>query len=152
IPLDSIWIRDYGAEVVFDDATGQSRFIDMGYYSGESPNCITFPGRPNDDVSPTRYAPRFLGGVAVHGPQLRTEGGNVAPAGNGTCIHMRRVVLQQNNFSRWMYSQADLDAVYTQYYNCNRVITLESLVNDPFGFRVIDHVDVMMTFLSPTKF
>jgi agmatine deiminase len=153
VPLDGIWIRDYGPEIL-ETEDGGAQFIDMGYYSGAAASCAgPFPGRPNDDVSPTRYSPSFMKGVDVFRPQLRTEGGNLQTDGNGTCVHMERDVLRQNRFSRWSYSQEELDNVYTQYYNCSRVITLESLAPDP-GYvlqRVIDHVDMFMTFISPTK-
>lgn len=146
-----IWIRDYGPEILEAD-DGSSQFIDMGYYSGPATSCAgPFGGRPNSDVSPTRYAPTFMDGVDVFRPQLRTEGGNLQTDGLGTCVHMKRDVLIENNFTRWQYSQEDLDAVYMQYFNCKNVITLESLLRDPWGYTVIDHVDMFMTIISPTK-
>ncbi len=156
-PLNGIWIRDYGAEVVVTP-DGDFQFIDMGYYSGQFTTCPSIPdqilvGRPSDDVSPTRLAPSFLKtGVEVFRPQLRTEGGNLQTDGQGTCVHMRRDVLQQNNFSRWHYTQDELDDVYRQFYNCPQVITLNSLAPDPDG-RVgirqnIDHVDMFVSFVS----
>jgi agmatine/peptidylarginine deiminase len=150
--LDGIWIRDYGPEVIVDPA-GVNQFIDMGYYSGPAPDCQSgFPGRPNDDVSPTLHAPFFQTGVSVYRPQLRTEGGNLQTDGNGTCVHMQREVLAQNNFSRWQYTQAQLDDVYTQFYKCGRVITLRSLQSDPVTTDpVIDHVDMFVTFISQRK-
>jgi agmatine/peptidylarginine deiminase len=108
--------------------------------------------RPLDDVSPTRFAPSFLKtGVDVFRPQLRTEGGNLQTDGQGTCVHMRRDVLQQNNFSRWHYTQDELDDVYRSFFNCPQVITLNSLAPDPgpVGSRInIDHVDMFVTFVS----
>jgi agmatine/peptidylarginine deiminase len=65
---------------------------------------------------------------------------------------MQRDVLAQNNFSRWQYTQAQLDDVYAQFYKCPRVITLQSLQPDPVTTDpVIDHVDMFMTFISPRK-
>jgi agmatine/peptidylarginine deiminase len=148
----AIWIRDYGPEIL-EAEDGSPQFIDMGYYSGAAGSCVgPFPGRPNSDVSPTRFGGDPMGFPAdVFRPQLRTEGGNLQTDGNGTCVHMQRDVLLENNFSRWAYTQAQLDAVYMQYFNCSNVITLESLVNDPAGYTVIDHVDMFMTFISATK-
>jgi agmatine/peptidylarginine deiminase len=152
----TIWIRDYGPEILLTP-TGTFQYVDMGYYSGPSVvDCDRFGGRPNSDTSPTAFAPSFLGGVEVFRPQLRTEGGNLQTDGRGTCVHMQRDVLRQNQFSRWSYTQEQLDAVYRDYYNCNRVITLESFQPDPGPVRVedqvvIDHVDMFMTFISPTK-
>lgn len=154
-----VWIRDFGMEIlVAQDGTFQ--FVDMGYYSGPSVgDCTTFGGRPNSDVSPTFLAPNFQSGVDVFRPALRTEGGNLQTDGLGTCVHMRRDVLAQNNFPNpalhgWRYSQAELDQVYTDFYNCSNVITLESFRPDPGPFtlgqrQVIDHVDMFMTFISP---
>ncbi len=69
---------------------------------------------------------------------------------------MQRDVLRANNFTggiiSWQYTQEDLDNVYTSFYNCNRVISLESFGLDPrpIGQRgVIDHVDTFMSFVSP---
>src|SRR5262249_15377433 len=75
----------------------------------------------------------------------------------GTCVHMQRDVLAQNNFGTfghgWRYTQQQLDDVYRNYFNCSNVITLESLRPDPgpltIGQRqVIDHVDMFMSFIS----
>lgn len=157
-PLNGIWIRDFGAEVL-RSAEGNLQFVDMGYYSGPAGNCPAtpdqMPQRPSDDISPTRFAPNLRDGVEVFRPMLRTEGGNLQTDGVGTCFHMQRDVLAQNRFSgggiSWSYSQADLDAVYTNFFNCSRVITLESLNRDPGSvgqFRMIDHVDMIMSFIS----
>ena len=160
-PLNGIWIRDYGAEVLITP-DGDFQFVDMGYYSNASGTCAAtpdlMPQRPSDDVSPTRFAPNLLSGVDVFRPPLRTEGGNLQTDGQGTCVHMQRDVLTENNFNgdgiAWHYSQEDLDAVYMNYFNCSNVITLESLHADPGGLSigqrvVIDHVDMFMTFISP---
>ncbi|MBI1747405.1 MAG: agmatine deiminase family protein [Acidobacteria bacterium] len=158
-PIDGIWIRDYGAEAL-TDSSGTVRFVDMGYYSGQSTVCPAtpesaprLPGRPSDDVSPTRFAPYLLDGVDVFRPALRTEGGNLQTDGQGTCVHMQREVLAQNRFSRWSYTQEQLDDVYRNYFNCPTVISLESFQPDPETAigqrRVIDHVDMFMTFISP---
>ena len=157
-PLNGIWLRDYGPEILVTE-NGDFQFVDMGYYSGQFTTCPSTPegiavGRPSDDVSPTRFAPSFLKtGVDVFRPQLRTEGGNLQTDGYGTCVHMRRDVLQENNFSRWRYTQDDLDAVYQQFFNCSRVITLNSLASDPdrsVGVGTnIDHVDMIVSFVSP---
>jgi len=161
-PLDGIWIRDYGG-IVLTNPTDGLEVVDMGYYSGQGAVCPAspedpprLPGRPSDDVSPTRFAPSFPDfgdGIPTFRPPLRTEGGNLQTDGAGTCFHMQRDVLLQNNFSRWMYSQTELDDVYRSYFNCANVITLESLHQDPGGpplgqLQVIDHVDMWMTVIS----
>jgi agmatine/peptidylarginine deiminase len=162
-----IWIRDYGPEILVTP-DGSYQFVDMGYYSGPAlRDCQQFGGRPNSDVSPTMFAsgtgvptPTFVSGVDTFRPALRTEGGNLQTDGLGTCVHMQRDVLAQNNFGTafphgWHYTQSDLDSVYQQFYNCSHVITLQSLEPDPqtgIGMRQnIDHVDMFMTFISQSK-
>jgi agmatine/peptidylarginine deiminase len=145
--LDSIWYRDFGAETLIS-STGQVQFVDMVYYESLSSNCLNFGGgsRPNDDSAPTRVSPMFMSGVEVFRPQLRMLGGNLQTDGRGTCIHARRDTLRDNQFSRWFYTQEQLDEVISSYYNCPTVITMDSLVNG-----VIDHIDMYMTVISPNR-
>jgi agmatine/peptidylarginine deiminase len=152
--LDGIWIRDYGMEIIEAVDDGHPVFIDMGYYSGRASSCAgPFPGRPNDDVSPTIFAPDFDASTDIYRPALRTEGGNLQTDGQGTCVHMQREVLARNRFERWSYTQEQLDDQYRNYYQCPVVITLQSFALDPqaglCSRQVIDHVDMFMTFISP---
>jgi len=67
------------------------------------------------------------------------------------CQNNGDLVLQQNNFSRWRYTQDELDDVYRNFFNCSQVITLNSLAPDPgpVGVRTnIDHVDMIVAFQS----
>jgi len=156
LPLNSIWIRDFGPEVLITP-DGTLQFLDMAT-TGPTAACPPSPDSMwSDEVSPTRLAPSFLGGVDVFRPMLRAEGGNLQTDGQGTCVHMQRDILQANNFTSggiyWQYAQEDLDNVITSFYNCSRIITLESLGLDPgpatIGQRfVIDHVDTFMSFVS----
>jgi len=157
-----IWIRDYGPQILW--APTGYQFVDMGYYSGPSVrDCAGFGGRPNTDVSPTHFAsgidvstPTFIDGVDVFRPPLRALGGNLQTDGLGTCVHMRRDALAFNNFGGthgWQYTEEQLDDVYRAFFNCERVIVLESFGPDPqftIGQRgVIDYVDMFMTIVSP---
>ena len=156
VPLDGIWIRDFGAEVLITP-DGTLQFVDMSYYPSAAAACPPTPEemRASNDVSPTRFAPNFLAGVDVFRPMLIATGGNLQTDGQGTCVHMQRDVLRANNFTGgWHYTQEDLDNVYTSFYNCNRVISLESFGLDPgpstIGIRgVIDQVEMFMSFVSP---
>lgn len=150
IPVDTIWIRDYGPEVI-NAENGSKMLIDMSYYPGTTLNCATVRNRPNDDASGTRMSngPEKELALPVFRPQLRAEGGNLQTDGNGTCFRLRRDTLAQNNFSEWRYSEAELNAVYSAYYNCN-VVVLESLRRYR-NQQNIDHIDMFMTVISPTK-
>jgi len=145
--LDSIWYRDFGAETLIS-GTGDIQFVDMIYYESLSLNCVSFSSasRPNDDSALTRVSPMFTSGAEIFRPQLRMLGGNLQTDGRGTCIHARRDTLRDNQFSRWSYTQEQMDAVISSYYNCPNVITMESLVGG-----VIDHIDMYMTVISPNR-
>jgi hypothetical protein len=54
-PVDSVWIRDYGPEVV-SSYSGSRHLIDMSYYPQLSNTCNNLAGRPNDDATPTHLA------------------------------------------------------------------------------------------------
>ena len=157
-----IWIRDYGPQIL--GAPTGYQFVDMGYLSGPSRgDCTGLGGLPNTDVSPTHFAsgidvptPTFVDGVDVFRPPLRALGGNLQTDGLGTCVHMRRDALAFNNFGGihgWRYTEEQLDSVYRAFFNCERVIVLESFEADPqlnIGQRsVIDYVDMFMTIVSP---
>lgn len=150
VTVDTIWDRDYGPEIL-NAEDGSKMLIDMSYYPGLTANCATIRNRPNDDASPTRLDQRGIDKwtLPLYRPQLRAEGGNLQTDGNGTCFRLRRDTLLQNQFSEWRYTEEELNAVYSAYYNCN-VVVLESL--QPFrGQRNIDHIDMFMTVISPTK-
>lgn len=140
IPVDSIWIRDFGPEFV-TGADGARRMVDMSYYPQLSSTCNNLAGRINDDASPTRLAAAW-GGMPVDRAQVRLEGGNLQTDGAGTCFRAQRVANERNCFSRWCYTEDELNEVIGAFHGCN-VIALESLQGG-----VIDHVDMWMTVLS----
>lgn len=150
IPVDSIWLRDYGPEVLYDTTDPTVNvpvLIDGSYYPSFSSNCSVLQGRPRDDVSPTRLAQAW--GAPVFRPQLRMEGGNLQTDGNGRCFRLRRQTLTQNQFGRagaWVYDENTLNSRYVDYYNCSEVVVLESQQGG-----VIDHLDMVLSFISPTR-
>jgi agmatine/peptidylarginine deiminase len=140
VAVDSVWIRDYGPEVV-TGAGGERRLVDMSYYPQLSSTCNNLTGRTNDDAAPTRLAAAW-GGMPVDRAQVRLEGGNLQTDGAGTCFRAQREANVRNCFSRWCYTEDELNEVIGAYHGC-RVIALESMQGG-----VIDHVDMWMTVLS----
>jgi agmatine/peptidylarginine deiminase len=140
IPVDSVWIRDFGPEVV-TQADGRRRLVDMSYYPQLSDTCNNLAGRTDDDAAPTRLAAAW-GGLPVQRAQVRLEGGNLQTDGAGTCFRARREANVRNCFSGWCYTEEELNAVIGQAHGC-KVVALESMVGG-----VIDHVDMWMTVLS----
>jgi agmatine/peptidylarginine deiminase len=139
MPVDSIWVRDYGPEVV-TAADGSRQLIDMSYYPQLSDTCNNLAGRVNDDAVPTRLAAAW--GTPVHRAKVRLEGGNLLTDGAGNCFRARDSANRRNCFSRWCYTEEELNEVIGGFHGC-RVHTLESMVGG-----VIDHVDMWMTIIS----
>jgi agmatine deiminase len=138
-PVDSIWMRDYGPEVV-TGADGARRLVDMSYYPQLSDTCNNLAGRTADDAVPSRLAAAW--GAPVDRAKVRLEGGNLQTDGAGTCFRAQREANKRNCFSGWCYTEAELNEVIGSFHGC-RVISLESMVGG-----VIDHVDMWMTVLS----
>ncbi len=139
MPLNAIWMRDFGPEVV-NAADGKRHLIDMSYYPQLSDTCNNLTGRADDDVSPTRLASAW--NVPVHRAKVRLEGGNLQTDGAGTCFRAQREANKRNCFSRWCYTEEELNEVIGAYHGC-QVLSLESLEGG-----VIDHIDMWMTVLS----
>jgi len=137
--LDSIWIRDYGPEIV-NGKDKKRHLIDMSYYPQLSNTCNNLFGRVNDDAAPTNLA--SIWNTPVYRPQVKLEGGNLLTDGKGTCFRSKKVPNAQNCFSGWCYNETELNEILGQYYNCD-VIALESMEGD-----VIDHIDMWMTVIS----
>lgn len=137
--VDSIWMRDFGPEVV-TAADGSRQIVDMSYYPQLSDTCNNLAGRTGDDAVPTRLAEAW--GSPVHRAKVRLEGGNLQTDGAGTCFRAQREANKRNCFSGWCYTEAELNEVIGSFHGC-RTIALESMVGG-----VIDHIDMWMTVLS----
>jgi len=180
IPVDSIWIRDYGPEFLSHGSDPSARAIVDPTYFGVIPrpeNCrplnrgplLSF-GRSHDDASPTRLAELVQRGTAElrgvttvtpHRAPLVFDGGNIFTDGKGTCFRNGTDTTPLNSeldFFRdpsiiggWNYTEDDISALIGEYYNCEKVVMLESL-RPTTGQRtggIIDHIDMFMTLLSP---
>lgn len=141
LPIDSVWMRDYGPDVLVD-ADGARQFVDPSYYPSLSRTCNNLVGRAEDDAVPTRLADVWQ--VPVHRPQALFEGGNLLSDGRGTCFRARDVANLFNCNSRFCYTEDELNEALGAAYGCE-VVAMDSLVGD-----VIDHIDMWMAFVSPT--
>ncbi len=86
-PLDSIWMRDYSA-IFTHNAAGQVYAVDAKYY----------PGRPNDDAFPYRFA-RFRG-LGYTTLNLYYEGGNFMSDGRGRLFFSNDTYAENSSASR----------------------------------------------------
>jgi agmatine/peptidylarginine deiminase len=139
VDVDSVWIRDYGPEIV-QKADGSRRFVDMSYYPTTSSSCSNLQGRTRDDASPTNLA--NLWGAEVVRAKVRLEGGNLQTDGKGNCFRAERNANARNNFSQWQYTPEELNEVIGAAHGC-KTYAMESMVGG-----VIDHIDMWMTFIS----
>lgn len=139
-PVSSVWMRDYGPEVVLDE-DDQRHLVDMSYYPSAADTCHNLGGRSADDAIPTHLG--SLWQLPVHRPQVRFEGGNILSDGAGHCFRARDVANLANCFSRWCYTEEELNDLLGAQLGCE-VVSMDSMVGD-----VIDHIDMWMAFLSP---
>ncbi len=125
--FDSVWVRDWGPQVVTTLDGGQ-RVIDTRYY----------PGRGEDDSFPTRLA--LERGLRSSRPALVTEGGNLLSDGAGSCIISSTVRTRSGtSFTR-------LEQLYLASYGCERLIELPALDGEATG-----HVDIYATITGPRE-
>jgi agmatine deiminase len=137
--VDTIWLRDYGPEFVYD-VDGNFSIIDSSYYPSTWLGPTQPRGRVRDDAVPTRLA--NLWGLPVYRPRLYSEGGNLQSDSYGTCFVSERMV---NNNIRLFGSAYDLGNTLYQYYGCAQTVVLNSLLGEGTG-----HIDMFMTVISPT--
>lgn len=122
--IESIWIRDYGPQVVFVD--GEPMIMDGRY----NVDCV------HDDAMPSRIA--AAEGMPVLRPPLLLEGGNLLSDGRGTCFVTHHLA-EVNQIS-----EAELACLLERYFGYGRVVFLEALTGD-----VIEHVDMFLSVADP---
>jgi agmatine deiminase len=131
---DSIWIRDYGPELV--RAPNGVRHVIDAYY----------PGRPLDDVIPGQVAAAgWIGASAleVHDHVHTLSGGNIMTDGAGTCF-FSDIVYGYEKPSGW--SAQDVTDLLTGYYGCEQIVVLNPICLDGTG-----HIDLYAKSMGPTS-
>jgi agmatine/peptidylarginine deiminase len=139
IEVDSVWIRDYGPDVVVG-AAGDRRFVDMVYFPYAVRQCDDFLYLDYSDRTPDDLGRSW--NVPVSRPPVVMPGGNLLTDGAGRCFRARERTNRDNCFAGWCYTEARTDAVIGQAHGCD-VTTLESMQGG-----VIDHIDMWMSVLS----
>jgi len=143
IPVDSIWIRDYGPEFSVSP-DGVRRIWDGNYSSGSGPD-----DRPNDDNFPL---------IAAAGDWINSDGapvevmltaehflagGNIMTDGAGTCF-FSNIVYGYEMPSGW--TEEDVDALMLEYLGCEQIISLNPICLDGTG-----HIDLYAKIMTPTS-
>nr|WP_242544295.1 agmatine deiminase family protein [Corallococcus sp. NCSPR001] len=140
VEVEDVWVRDFGPDVV-EGPRGERRFVDMVYFPLPVPFCSALDGIDHLDRVPDDLGKHW--GVPMDRPAVILSGGNLLTDGAGRCFRARNATNRQNCFAGWCYTEAQTDAVIGRAHGCE-VVTLESMQD-----RVIDHIDMWMTVLSP---
>jgi agmatine/peptidylarginine deiminase len=121
LDTDSIWIRDFGPQVV--RRGGQRAVVDAVYWRGGS-----------DDAVPRALA-GSLWNLPVRQLELEFEGGNLLADGTGRCITAEPVEGAVD---------AAVRAALQQDFGCTTLVVLPALLDEPTG-----HVDMFATITAP---
>lgn len=128
VPVDTIWVRDYGPAVL-RDADGGFRFIDACYGDGL---------RLNDDALPSTLGTIFQ--TPADFAALHVDGGNLVANGDGIAIATS--VLLENNLNNG-FNKHEILAAFRDLYGIDQMVYLERLEGEPTG-----HVDMFATFVD----
>lgn len=138
VPLNSVWVRDYGPWSVYSDDVGSLRLIDWIY---DRP-------RPADDEVPLTISRRY--GVPIHRMtippfDLVQSGGNFMTDGLGTAVSTRLVVEENwsGDYTRSVKSESVVDSLMRRFMGVDRYIKLEELPHESRS-----HIDMYMKLLD----
>jgi agmatine/peptidylarginine deiminase len=119
-PVDTIWMRDYGPEVV---RSGTDHYVIDGRY---------YWGRWGDDYMPTAIAGQLS--LSVSRPAIEIEGGNLLSNGAGTCVATDALVSRNAAMG---YDSSDVRAILRDYYGCDHTVLVPAMYGEGTG-----HVDM----------
>ncbi|MEW6745453.1 MAG: agmatine deiminase family protein [Planctomycetota bacterium] len=125
-PVDSVWIRDYGAWHIHD-GTASAGIVDLVYNRP----------RPNDDKIPREIANAY--GYPVYHPPLVHAGGNFMADGWGTAV-CSDLILEENPG----LTEAALAILMSDYFGCDCVLVLPRIHYEYTG-----HIDLYLKLLAP---
>ncbi|MBI3267914.1 MAG: agmatine deiminase family protein [Planctomycetes bacterium] len=126
--VDSVWMRDYGP-MFTHDSLGKVVVVDSQYY----------PGRPNDDQIPYKFA-RFRG-FGYTTLALYYEGGNMMSDGNGRLTFSKDTYAENSG-----KAQSTVNSMMLSKLGGTRISTFKPLINDGTG-----HIDMYAKFFNSSK-
>lgn len=138
-PFNSIWMRDYGANTVYQNEVDSLRLVEWIY------------NRPRfrDDTIPSAIARQLdipLYSTTTPPWDLVHTGGNFMSDGLGTAFSSE-LVLEENSFGGQFNptnkTEADIDSLMNRFMGINRYVKMDNLPYD-----VIHHIDMHMKLLD----
>lgn len=139
VPVNSIWIRDYGGNTVYTQDVGERALVDWIYNRP----------RPFDDVVPTAHAnyldiPIFVTNTGTN--DLVNTGGNFISDGLGNAFASKLVLMENaigNQFNVSPKTEAQVDAIMQEYMGIENYMKMDVLPYDG-----IHHIDMHMKLLN----
>jgi len=132
VPVESMWVRDWGPIFVFHNrpADGRSHLVavDTEYQ---------IRGRRQDNAIPPLVAKHFR--ARLDKAEILLEGGNLLSNGRGLCL---TTTLINRNIARGL-EQADVLKMLVKHFGIRQTVVLEPLKGEHSG-----HVDVFACFTS----
>ena len=138
-PYNSIWMRDYAANTVYENEVDSLYMVDWIYNRP----------RPDDDVSPVPIT--NLKGITLYETtqapnDLVNTGGNFMVDGWGTAF-ASKLILEENEpgnpYNVTAKTEAEIDQIMADYMGITRYIKMETLPYD-----AIHHIDMHMKLLD----
>jgi agmatine/peptidylarginine deiminase len=138
-PFDSVWMRDYGANTVYQNTVDSVLLVEWIYNRP----------RPDDDVLPEAIAtklglPLYATTAAPH--DLVNTGGNFHTDGMGTAFASELILDENapgNSYGVTPKTAADIDTILHAYMGIERFITMPTLPYDG-----IHHIDMHWRLLD----
>ncbi len=139
VDWDSIWIRDYAGNTVYENEVGDRALVDWIYNRP----------RPNDDVMPIAHA--AMAGVPLYTTNsgindLVNTGGNYMSDGIGNAFASKLILNENrpgNPYGVSAKTETQIDGIMQQYMGINNFMKMEVLPFDD-----IHHIDMHMKLLD----
>lgn len=138
-PFDSVWMRDYGANTVYQNAVDSVLLVEWIYNRP----------RPNDDVLPEAIATELglpLYATTAAPTDLVNTGGNFHTDGFGTAFASELILDENapgNSYGVTPKTAADIDSILHNFMGIDRFITMPTLPYDG-----IHHIDMHWRLLD----
>jgi agmatine deiminase len=139
--LNSIWIRDYGANTVYGSLNDDRILVDWMYNRP----------RPDDDVIPDVLAAHM--GIEIYSTtaaptDLMNTGGNFMTDGFGTAFESELIIDENQGGTTWWtsfpdHSVEEIESILHDFMGINTLITMPTLPYDG-----IHHIDMHMKLLD----
>jgi agmatine deiminase len=139
--LNTIWIRDYGANTVYGSWNDDRILVDWMYNRP----------RPDDDVIPDELAAHL--GLDIYSTtaapyDLMNTGGNFMSDGFGTAFESELILDENNGGNNWWttfpdHSVEEIEGILNEFMGINTLITMPTLPYDG-----IHHIDMHMKLID----